>query len=169
MRRILAEVQADRRALTERAGELDRFVAESPGREEIQAAALALVLERTYTGLEGLLERIVGAFDGAPHRQGVDWHRSVLEAASLDVPRLRPAILQRSASAADELRRFRHFVRHAYAAALDPARVLELALAWRAAESGLAADLDRFETFLVELAARLDAEPRTDDTREPAR
>jgi hypothetical protein len=157
MRRIRAEIQADRRTLADREAELDRFIAVTPDMEDVRAAALALVLERIYTGLEGLLERIVRAFDGDLDRGTADWHRSLLMAATLDVPQLRPAVLRRSAPAADELRRFRHFVRHAYAAPLDAARVLELAVAWQAACPGLAADLDGFETFLAELAARLDA------------
>ena len=159
MRRALAEMQADRRALAERDAELDRFVGAMPGHEDVQAAALALVLERTYTGLENLLERLVHAFDGDVRRRDGDWHRSLLEAAALDVPQLRPAVLVRCAPAVDELRRFRRFVRHAYAAPLDTVRVQELARAWQVARPDLTADLDRFETFLADLATRLQAQP----------
>ena len=159
MRRTLAEIQADRRALAARDAELDLFVTPMPGNEDMQAAALGLVLERTYTGLEGLLDRAVRAFDGDVARHAVDWHRALLEAATLDVPQLRPAVLARSAAVADELRRFRHFLRHAYAAPIDAARVVELARAWQASRHDLRADLDRFEAFLEELASRLDTQP----------
>lgn len=152
VRRLLAEIRADRRALAQRDAELDRFLAAWPGPDDAQAAALALVLERSYTCLEALVERVVRALDGDVTR-AQDWHRGLLESASLDIPKVRPPVLSASVPAADELRRFRHFVRHAYAAPLDAARVRELAGAWQAARPALASDLDRFEDFLEQLAA----------------
>lgn len=152
LRRLVAEVQADRRALGARDAELDEFLSRWSGSDAGQAAALALVLDRSYSGLEALMERVVRTLDGDVPR-GTDWHRGLLDAARLHVPTIRPAILAGSADAADELRRFRHFVRHAYAAPLDPPRVRTLAAAWSAAHPLLSADLDAFEAFLEQLAA----------------
>lgn len=154
VRRLLAEVQADRRALAERDAELDRFLGGHSPMDDVHAAATALVLERTYTGLEAMLERVIRVLDGDSPR-GLDWHRGLLATAALDVPTIRPAVLTSTLALADELRRFRHFIRHAYAAPVDPARMGELALAWQAARPLLAADLDRFEQFLADLADRM--------------
>lgn len=155
IRRLLAETRADRASIAVRTAELEQWLGTWTGPEDARAAALAFVLQRSYTGLEALLERVVRALDGAGSRT-TDWHRELIDAAELEIPQLRPAILPRSARAADELRRFRHFVRHAYAAPLDPARVVELARGWLAVQPDVEADLDDFEAFLEGLARSLD-------------
>jgi hypothetical protein len=160
IRRLLAEIRADRKGLAERDAELDRFLGAWSGSDEGQAAALAHVLDRGYSGLEALLERSVRALDGDAPR-AIDWHRGLLEAASLDIPSVRPAILDGTKAAADDLRRFRHFVRHADAAPLDAARALSLATAWRDARLRLRADLDAFESFLEQLASSTSARARS--------
>jgi hypothetical protein len=61
-----------------------------------------------------------------------------------------------SGAVSDDLREllgFRHFFRHAYAAALRPRRMEELGRILLRAHDGLAHDLDAFERFLDALAA----------------
>jgi hypothetical protein len=157
--RLLAELRADRRALAARTGEVARFSVTAPdtGLPAERAAALALSLDRTYTALESIFERIARTLEsGLP--VGADWHRALLDDAVLDVPEVRPPVLSvRSARAADRLRRFRHFVRHAYAAELDPDQLTRLASVWNEIQPDLESDLDAFERFLQNLAARLEA------------
>src|SRR5262249_3183211 len=105
-----------------------------------------------------VLDRITVAFEGTP-AQGPDWHRSLLRVSGLEIERVRPAILGSVSSlAADELRRFRHFLRHAYPTPLDAAKALAVATSWMssAAESDVA--LARFGRFLDELPTRLEGD-----------
>lgn len=158
IRRLSAEIATDRQALAARGVELGDFLSDEATAPATRAAALALVLDRSYMGLEALMERVVRALDGETP-SGPNWHPRLLELACLDVPRVRPAVLRRAAQAADELRRFRHFVRHGYAAPLDPDRVRELAESWRESDEALDQDLDDLQSFLDELSASAERGP----------
>lgn len=153
VRRLCAEVRADLKAMDRVAQDLRRF---SPPVSAERAAALALSLDRTYTALESILERIARTLEGGVPT-GADWHRELLRNALLEIETVRPPILSEGSFAAvDELRRFRHFLRHAYAVTLDPPQIEQLAGAWFAAEASVRADLMAFVDFLGDLAHRLD-------------
>ena len=154
LRRLLAEIRADRRALAERQEELDTLLV--PGGEPAErASATALTIDRSYTTLEAMLERVSRTLEGGPPRDE-ERHRSLLAGASLAVEKVRPPVLRpETVEAANEIRRFRHFLRHAYTERLRPDRVLELARRWRTGLSLIEADLDGFERFLEELADRV--------------
>jgi hypothetical protein len=159
IRRLLAEIRADRRALAIRADEIAGLAgapaADSRPRE--RAGALALALDRTYTALESIFERIARSLEGGLP-SGADWHRSLLQNAKLAIPNVRPAILKEEVvDAADQLRRFRHFLRHAYGAELDLGRLENLAAVWLGIGSLLDSDLDYFEKFLEDLADQVQA------------
>jgi hypothetical protein len=160
VRRLLAEIRADRSALTTRTDEIVDLCGPVPtgSRPRERTAALALALDRTYTVLESILERIARSLEGGlPTAQ--DWHRSLLGNASLRIPNVRPPVLREAVvKVADQLRRFRHFLRHAYAAELSVERLRKLANAWLAERSELDADLDEFEKFLEDLARQLESE-----------
>lgn len=152
LRRALAEIAADRVGLGKRLDEaLAYAVAPTPLTNE-QAAAAALALERAYTALESILERATRTLEGeAP--SGPDWHRRLLDGALLAIDRVRPALLgQTSYGAADELLRFRHFLRHAYSADLDPQRVTDLVARIGRDRGSIDADLDALERFLASMA-----------------
>jgi chorismate mutase len=145
IRRLLAEIAADRRALADRTAEVRRFSAPVPAPPAERPAVLESILERVARTLEG----------GAP--VGEDWHRALLRNAALEIERVRPPILGNSAlAAADDLRRFRHFLRHAYAASLDAARIARVAASWTSAFQAVEADLDAFSDFLRRLAESLE-------------
>jgi hypothetical protein len=113
-------------------------------------------LDRSYTALEAILERIVVAFEGGIDA-GPDWHRTLLRLAGLEIDKVRPAILgQRSLEAADQVRRFRHFLRHAYPVRLDPAKIESVAQVWLTSFSDVEGDLERLERFLDGVASDLD-------------
>jgi len=157
VRRLLAEIRSDRNAIELRCEEIRRYstISTEPGRDA-RTAALALALDRAYTALESVLERVARTLEGGPPT-GDDWHRTLLHNASLDIPGVRPAVLNpASIAAADEARRFRHFLRHAYAAELDAGRLLALAGKWLNATEGMSSDLDRIAQFLEKLARSLE-------------
>ncbi len=156
VRRLLAEIAADRRALADRTAEVRRFSAPNRQPPPERPGALALALDRVYTALESILERVARTVEGgAP--AGDDWHRALLQNAGLEIEQVRPPILRpASLAAADELRRFRHFLRHAYAASLDPERVARVAASWTSAFASVDADLDGFRDFLRRLAESLE-------------
>jgi hypothetical protein len=157
VRRLLAEVRADRGTIVRRSGEVKRWSDPEASTPE-RCAALALALDRTYTAFESILERIARSLEGGPPAAD-DWHQSLLANASLDIERVRPRILGESAAAAaSELRRFRHFLRHAYAADLDADRLRVLARGWTEALPSVETDLDRFESYLTALARTLEDE-----------
>jgi hypothetical protein len=88
-----------------------------------QAALVALSLDHAYQAFQNVLVRLERAL-GLPERTGSDWHRSLLADALLSVAGLRPALFPAEVERNwDELRRFRHFLRHAYPLDLDPQRL----------------------------------------------
>jgi hypothetical protein len=106
------------------------FSAPSPQPPPERPGALALALDRAYTALESVLDRIARTLEGGPP-VGEDWHRALLANATLEIEDVRPRILGPHAfAAADDLRRLRHFVRHAYAAPLDLDRLRAVASRW---------------------------------------
>lgn len=156
IRRLRAEIRADRSALSARGDEVAQFASGADPVPAERPGALALALDRSYTALESILERVARTLEGgAP--AGADWHRHLLQNAALDIEGVRPPVLAPELEPAlDELRRFRHFVRHAYAAALEWGRVQQAARVWLAALPRLQRDLDAFDAFLTELAERLE-------------
>jgi hypothetical protein len=124
--KLAADIDRDLRALrelAERAATLHQRLA-ADNTDWVCALALAFEVERYYTGLEALLERLLGELDGqvvvGPRR-----HQEVLRAALTAVEPHRPALLP-AAIAADlrELLGFRHLARHAYEIEPDPQRML---------------------------------------------
>lgn len=156
IRRLLAEIAADRRALVDRTAEARRYSTAAPATSPERTAAIALTLDRAYTALESLLERVARTLEGGAPTGG-DWHRTLLQNAALEIEHVRPPVLRDSSLAvADELRRFRHFLRHAYAASLDTERVARMAASWLDAFAAVEADLDAFSSFLRRLAESLE-------------
>ncbi len=151
LRRTLAEVQADRSAWDKRAREALRY-ADGADLNAEQAAAAALSLERAYTAVESILERITRTLEGSVPA-GSDWHRQLLDGALLAIHKVRPALLGReSHEICDTLLRFRHFLRHAYGSDLDAGRVHQLIRQLSAGRPTLETDLDALETLLASMA-----------------
>lgn len=106
------EIAADRRAFEERAGELEDLVLAAGASDPNVLARAAVALHHAYSAVESALARIAKVLDTEP--SGINWHRSLIETAVIEVPGIRPGLL--SASALPHLRdilAFRHFFRHA--------------------------------------------------------
>jgi uncharacterized protein YutE (UPF0331/DUF86 family) len=94
----------------------------------------AYYLHSLYTAFENIFQNVATVFENSIDEAG-RWHAQLLERMKLDMMPIRPAVLDQQAyHALDELRRFRHMFRHAYAVQLDPDRldlVLQRALQLR--------------------------------------
>jgi hypothetical protein len=132
---ILArELQADGKVIADAAAKArERFEAAWPGHLE----AAAFELHRLYNVAEKAFERVCEAFENHFEKRG-DYHERLLERMALELPGIRPALLDRTTRVAwRDLKAFRHLFRHAYDIELDPDRMRpligragELAAAW---------------------------------------
>jgi len=86
--------------------------------------SIALNLHGVYTGIERIFEVIAKKIDQR-FPTGDKWHRDLLEQMSVDIPKVRKAVItEETRLILDELRRFRHLVRSAYSCQLDEEKVL---------------------------------------------
>jgi len=121
LRLLLSRLEDDRQtaaAVHDRLRQAEeRLVASAP--DPVTVAAVALYLQNLYTALEEVLRRLAAELDGTIPA-GEDWHRELLGQMALDVGGVRPRVIDENLHAdLDHLRRFRHVVRHAYAADYD--------------------------------------------------
>jgi len=91
----------------------------------IETRGYALLAHDFYTGLESIFERIAAEINSG-YPSGPNSHARLLRSMAMDVERVRPAVISRELfEELDELRKFRHFVRHAYGVPLRWERVKE--------------------------------------------
>lgn len=155
--RLRQELSEDRKAMAVRAGELDE--AASRLDDPPWASHAAVALHAWYTGLESALERVARALD-AEVPEGERWHRDLLSQVTVELPGVRPAVLPRSLLAElTELLAFRHFFRHAYSAALDPAKIAEEVARVGRIRPEVDAGLERLDSHLEDT---IEALPDTD-------
>lgn len=146
---LVAEIRADRRALEQQAAVLVEALTSAPWRDGSPTlAVVAVALHHFYSAAESIFERIGRAFEGVPERSD-RWHRDLLERMQIDLEGIRPAVLRGETTAALlPVLGFRHFFRHAYAVAFDPARLQTVANDALRAHELLGADLDALERAL---------------------
>lgn len=120
----VAKLAADLRRDWEQVGRhAQRAMSVDPGKGEPEAALVALSLDQAYQAFETMLVRLERGL-GLPERSGPTWHVQLLADAAEPIGSLRPAVYPADvATDWDALMRFRHFLRHAYAVALDPAKL----------------------------------------------
>ncbi|MCA9950527.1 MAG: hypothetical protein KDE48_12835, partial [Anaerolineales bacterium] len=88
--------------------------------------ASSLSLHSFYSGVERIFEWIARQIDGGLP-EGSSWHRELLQQMTLDIPNVRPSVIQPStAKLLDEFLGFRHVVRSLYSWELEPAKVERL-------------------------------------------
>lgn len=96
----------------------DRFGA---GRVE-QLEACAYQLARFYNAVEQMALRVARAFENNID-DDQSWHMELLRRLSLEIPGIRPPFWPRELSVdLQELRAFRHVIRHAYDLVLQPSK-----------------------------------------------
>ncbi len=107
-------------------GELERYPLNADTDDDM-LIVIAYHLHNLYNVFENIFQNIAAVFENSVDNVG-RWHVQLLERMRLDIPPLRPAVVDDTAyDALDELRRFRHLFRHAYGVKLDPLR-LELVM-----------------------------------------
>lgn len=104
-------------------------------------------LHNLYGAFEQLFEEVARFFEN--RIDDAAYHADLIRRMQLDIRGIRPALLSvETASRLDELRRFRHLFRAAYATDLDPARVTALATGVPDIRSAFGRDIERFLSAL---------------------
>lgn len=121
--------------------------------QDVYLDSVALNLHGFYSGVERLFEVIARQIDEAvPH--SVTWHRDLLRQMSVELPKVRPAVISpQHAAILDEYRRFRHLVRNVYAMNLVPAKMNRLVVSLPQLWPTLRGELLAFADFSDELAS----------------
>lgn len=158
LRLLLAEIATARTLLGQLAAEVDSVRQRYPGVISREALALIAVdLHSYYTKLESLLERILVSFEGRAPR-GESGHAGLLRVAILAIPGIRPAIFgEQTREALDELRKFRHFFRHAYALDLRSDKLERVLAFFISGHPAIDLDLQGFVTFVETTIAQLES------------
>ena len=147
------EIAGDRAAFEGRVDELGSLGLSPATDDPNVLARAAMELHHAYGALESALARIAKVFETEP--SGSNWHRSLLETMTMEVPGIRPPVI--SPAALPQLRdllAFRHFFRHAYAVPLEAVKLTALRDRAVQAKGILREDFDRLDKWLAQLASR---------------
>lgn len=151
---LAAEVRRDLEDLDRLAGHADEGLRRLAGSETdvFVIFGVGKVLHDFYAAAERLMARVEGHFGGM-HGEGPGRHRQLLEGVTLDVPRVRPPLLEvGTAKKLDEFLRFRHRFRTLYAFDLEAEPMRALLAKVPVAHAAVADDVARFLEFLARLA-----------------
>jgi len=123
-RRLAAEIEHELEGLEQ----LGEEVAAAPLDDDNTFAlrARGSMLHDFYGGIERVFVRIAEELDGGvPH--GEQWHRQMLTDMSLEIPGVRPAVIERDlARQLGDYLRFRHVFRNVYGSLLEAGRLRPL-------------------------------------------
>ena len=123
-RRLAAEIEHELEGLEQ----LGEEVAAAPLDDDNTFAlrARGSMLHDCYGGIERVFVRIAEELDGGvPH--GEQWHRQMLTDMSLEIPGVRPAVIERDlARQLGDYLRFRHVFRNVYGSLLEAGRLRPL-------------------------------------------
>lgn len=156
LRNLVAILKSDGESIERLSQTADRFAVgvsiSHPDEESIWAPAMAL--HHLYNAFEHAFERIARTMDEWVADQP-RWHRSLLEQMLLAIPDVRPALFPTERRRVfEELLAFRHFVRHAHDAALDPPQLLAVLTTWHEHRGPVQHELARFIAFVEDRAQR---------------
>lgn len=114
--------------------------------------SVALNLHSFYAGVERSFRLIAVELDGGT-LGGEAWHSELLQQMTLELPDVRPPVLQdETARELDAYRKFRHLIRNIYATNIDPNRMSKLVTGLPDVWKVLRRDLDSFLEFLDAVA-----------------
>lgn len=124
--KLIAEIGAQMTEIDACAERVEARAATVDPRNAGSVEALGYQLHNLYNAAEDLLKIVASAFENQIEDSAA-WHRGLVHQLSLNIEGVRPALVSAdSLPGLDELRRFRHVFRHAYGAALDADRTLQL-------------------------------------------
>ena len=122
-RRLAAEIESELASL---AALGEEFANAPQGNDTYSVRARASILHDFYNGVERVFVRIARELNGGIPR-GEQWHRDLVDDMALDIPEVRPAVVDREfANALGEFLRFRHVFRNVYGGVLDAERLASL-------------------------------------------
>lgn len=105
--------------------------------------SMAYQLHNLYSAFEQLFETVAHSFENQIEGEG--YHAGLLLRMKLEIEGVRPALISDATFALlDELRRFRHFFRHAYTADLDAEKMGELVTSAEQLRASFPMDKDTF-------------------------
>ena len=141
-RRLAAEIEAELAGLDE----LEREMANAPQQDDTYSLrARGSILHDFYNGIERIFVRIASELNGGVP-QAEQWHRELVRNMTLDVPQVRPAVIDAAfAAGLGEYLRFRHVFRNVYGSVLEAQRMRPLE---RRLPATLAAFRERVQVFL---------------------
>lgn len=157
LRVLRKELEADLARVEQLIEELGQARTElPPDPYQKDLAYIAYLLHGIYTGWESAMRRIAVTFENRldPAR----WHAQLLERMALDLPGIRPPVIEADLRLhLERLRSFRHFFRHSYAV---PLRRREIELVLEHYDAAQPEMNDRLPRFLsqVEQMSRWSAE-----------
>jgi len=155
--RLVREVEPDRQALDRLHAELQAYaprLRSDPADRPLQAL-VAIDLHDYYTAAETLFERVARLLDGDVPG-GDRWHRDLLQQMATDLLPVRGALLRgEDLPWLEDLLKFRHFLRHAYAVTLGAAPLLARADDVQRRHPHLVAAVDALMAHVAATRARL--------------
>jgi len=127
-----------------------------PNVDHLIVYGVAALLESFYTSMEKSLARIANTL--GPEPVGPSWHRQLLMSMTLDVPEVRPAVLNAAtALALDSFLSFRHRFRNLYVFDLEHEPMLRLLAQGASACSSFETDIRALIAHLREWIVALEA------------
>ncbi len=110
-------------------------------------------LQGYYTGIERIFEQIAQVVDASLSKQTERWHQELLEQMRIEIPDVRPAVIQGPTYHFLKIYLgFRHVVRNNYTHRLDPALIEQNVNTLRECHQQFLQDLGHFRQFLALLA-----------------
>ena len=141
-RRLAAEVESELASL----GELEQELTNAPRQDDTYSLrARGSILHDFYNSVERVFVRIARELNGGVP-QAEQWHRELVKDMTLDIPKVRPAVIDSElARTLEEYLRFRHVFRNVYGAVLEAERMRSLEVRMPAT---LEAFRERVQVFL---------------------
>ncbi|MDN5347226.1 MAG: hypothetical protein PWP65_790 [Clostridia bacterium] len=118
--------------------------------------AMGSILHDFYSCIENVFENIAVTLNGGLPKEP-NWHKRLLQNMTLDIPKLRPAVISRDLEKKlDEYLRFRHIFRNVYGHLLEWERMEHLVRELDGVASRVTRELAIFKAFLIHLAEKLE-------------
>ncbi len=156
---LTSELEADYQYIQEASALLDRArhrLDLSGLNDELDLMVLGACLHGLYNAIEAYFLRVAKFFEN--NIDETTWHRDLLDRMTLDIPGIRPALIDDRvlAERIDELRRFRHLFRNLYKTRLHPGKLSIVDEGARNLAFDLAPAHSDFLAWLQELARNLE-------------
>ena len=157
-RRLAAEIEAE---LATMAALADEFASAPPADDRYAIRARGSMLHDFYNCVERVFLRIARELNGGVPR-GEQWHRDLIDNMALEIPGVRPAVVDRGlADVLGEYLRFRHVFRDVYGGVLVAHRMALLEDRLPDTITAFRRDIGAFVAWMMGQPRRESRQPRT--------